>query len=159
MRRQGLQARCKGRFRPRTTDSRHGGPIAPHLLLGAAPPTRPNQVWVTDITYIQTTEGWRYLSATLDLCTRKIIAWNLYDTMETILCTTTLQRALEASRPDTHALIYHCLTRPLLVRPAGCLAAGYLAPLGSDRGVQYASMEFRYQLTLSGITQSMSRGV
>ena len=42
MRRQGLQARCKGRFRPRTTDSRHGGPLAPHLLLGAAPPTRPN---------------------------------------------------------------------------------------------------------------------
>ena len=134
MRQRGLKARQKGRFRPKTTDSRHGGPIAPNLLLNAAPPTLPNKVWVTDVTYIETTNGWRYLSATLDLCTRKIVAWNILDTLETSLCTATLQTALERERPDTHALIHH-----------------------SDRGVQYASLEFRSQLTLSRITQSMSR--
>ena len=74
------------------------------------------------------------MSATLDLCTRKIVAWNILETLETSLCTTTLQMALERERPDTHALIHH-----------------------SDRGVQYASLEFRSQLALSRITQSMSR--
>lgn len=134
MRQRRLQARRKGRFRPKTTDSRHGGPIAPNLLRDAPVPTVPNKVWVTDITYIETTEGWRFLSATLDLCTRKIVAWNLLESLETSLCTTTLQLALERERPDTHALIHH-----------------------SDRGVQYASAEFRSQLALSRITQSMSR--
>jgi putative transposase len=134
MARRKLKALQKGRYRPKTTDSRHGGPIAPNLLQTAPLPTRPNQVWVTDVTYIQTTAGWRYLSATLDLCTRKITAWNLFDTLETTLCTTTLQLALEAERPNTHALILH-----------------------SDRGVQYASLEFRSQCALSRITQSMSR--
>jgi len=129
-----LKALQKGRYRPKTTDSRHGVPIAPNLLQKALLPTRPNQVWVTDVTYIETTAGWRYLSATLDLCSRKIVAWNLFDTLETILCTTTLQLALEAERPNTHTLIYH-----------------------SDRGVQYASRKFRSQLALSQITQSMSR--
>lgn len=129
-----LRAFQKGRYRPKTTDSRHGGPIAPNLLQKAPPPNRPHQVWVTDVTYIETTAGWRYLSATLDLCTRKIVAWNLFDSLETTLCTTTLQLALEAERPDTHSLIYH-----------------------SDRGVQYASLEFRSQLAISRITQSMSR--
>ena len=134
MRQRGLKARQKGRFRPKTTDRRHGGPLAPNVLRDAPAPTLPNKVWVTDITSIETTEGWRYLSATLDLCTRKIVAWNILDTLETSLCTTTLQLALERERPDTHALIHH-----------------------SDRGVQYASLEFRSQLALSGITQSRSR--
>jgi len=129
-----LRAFQKGRYRPKTTDSRHGGPIAPNLLQKVPLPSRSNQVWVTDVTYIETTAGWRYLSATLDLCTRKIVAWNLFDSLETSLCTTTLQLALEAERPDTHSLIYH-----------------------SDRGVQYASLEFRSQLAISRITQSMSR--
>ena len=134
MARRKLAAIQKGRRRPKTTDSRHGGPIAPNLLQKAPLPARPNQVWVTDVTYIETTAGWRYLSATLDLCTRKIVAWNLFDSLETSLCTTTLRLALEAERPDTHALILH-----------------------SDRGAQYASIEFRSQLALSRITQSMSR--
>lgn len=134
MRERRLAARQKGRFRPKTTDSRHGGPLAPNLLREAPAPAVPNNVWVTDITYIETTEGWRYLSATLDLCTRKIVAWNLLENLGTILCLTTLQLALERERPQTHALIHH-----------------------SDRGVQYASVEFRSQLELSRITQSMSR--
>jgi putative transposase len=132
MARRQLQALQKGRYRPKTTDSRHGGPIAPNLLQEAAPPTRPNQTWVSDVTYIETTEGWRYLSATLDLCTRKIVAWNLCDTLATTLCTTTLQLALEQQRPDTLSLIYH-----------------------SDRGIQYASLEFRSQLACSQITQRL----
>jgi putative transposase len=134
MRTKRLQGRQKGRFRPKTTDSRHGGPIAPNLLLDASKPTAANQIWVTDVTYIMTTEGWRYLSATLDLCTRKVLAWNIADTLETSLCTTTLQKALEQECPAAHRLIHH-----------------------SDRGVQYASFELRSQLALSKIKQSMSR--
>lgn len=134
MRQRRLNARRKGRFRPRTTNSRHGGHIAPNLLLDTPNPLTPNKTWVTDITYIQTTAGWRYLSATLDLCTRKILAWKLLDTLDTTLCTATLQLALERERPDTHTLIHH-----------------------SDRGVQYASFEFRSLLALSRIAQSMSR--
>ena len=134
MRQQQLRARQKGRFRPRTTDSRHGGPIAPNLLQQTPAPTRPNQVWVSDVTYLETTEGWRYLSATLDLCTRKVLAWTVADTLATTLCTSTLQQALEKERPHTPTLIHH-----------------------SDRGVQYASHEFRHQLALSQLTPSMSR--
>jgi putative transposase len=134
MRGQKIKGRQKGRFRPKTTDSQHDGPIAPNLLLDAAKPARPNVVWITDITYIETTEGWRYLSATLDLCTRKVLAWAIADNLETSLCSTTLQQALECERPQTHRLIHH-----------------------SDRGIQYASKAFRKQLLLSGITQSMSR--
>jgi transposase InsO family protein len=129
-----LKARQKGRFRPQTTNSQHKGPIAPNLLLEQAAPTKPNEVWVTDITYIQTTEGWIYLSATLDLYTRRAIAWQLSESLATPLCSGTLQKALESERPETTSLIHH-----------------------SDRGVQYASIEFRHQLDLSRITQSMSR--
>jgi putative transposase len=129
-----LTARRKGRYRPKTTDSKHNNPIAPNHLLSLGAPTRPNQVWVTDITYIETTTGWIYLSATLDLFTRKIIAWQLSESLATSFCSRTLQKALESQRPATHSLITH-----------------------SDRGVQYTSQEYRALLELSQITQSMSR--
>ena len=105
MARRKLKALQKGRYRPKTIVSRHGEPIAPHLLQKAPLPTRPKQVWVTDVTYIETTAGWRYLSAILDLCTRKITAWNLFDTLETTHCTNhpaTRSRSRTAQQPRPH---------------------------------------------------------
>ncbi len=63
----GLCGRQKGRYRVRTTDSNHNHPIAPNRLAEAPEPTAPNQIWVADITYIETRQGWLYLAAILDL--------------------------------------------------------------------------------------------
>ena len=74
MRGAGLRAKQKRRFRPCTTDSRHLCPIAPnHLAAQVDPPTRVNEVWQVDITYIATQEGWLYLAGVLDACSRKIV--------------------------------------------------------------------------------------
>jgi putative transposase len=81
----GIKARSKRAFRPRTTDSNHDHPIAPNRLKGDPAPTAPNQVWVADITYIRTLEGWIYLAAVIDLFSRKIVGWSLAQTMETSL--------------------------------------------------------------------------
>ena len=82
MRGAGLRAKQKRRFRPRTTDSRHLCPIAPnHLATRVEPPSRPNEVWQVDITYIATHEGWLYLAGVLDACRRKIVGLVTADTM------------------------------------------------------------------------------
>ena len=79
-----LRAAQKRRFRPRTTDSRHLCPIAPnHLGERQEPPTRPGEVWQTDITYVATKEGWLYVAGVLDACSRKIVGWAADDTMPT----------------------------------------------------------------------------
>ena len=76
MRAQDLQARRRRRFVPQTTDSRHDQPIAPNLLARRpAPPSRPDDVWVTDFTYIPTAEGWLYLGVVLDLYSRRVVGW------------------------------------------------------------------------------------
>ena len=76
MRKAGLRARQKRRFRPRTTDSRHLCPIAPnHLAERPEPPTRPGEVWQADITYVATKEGWLYVAGVLDACSRRIVGW------------------------------------------------------------------------------------
>ena len=67
MRAQGLRGRKTHRRRPRTTDSRHAQPVAANLLAKRPAPTGPNQCWLTNITYLQTAEGWLYLAAILDL--------------------------------------------------------------------------------------------
>jgi len=77
MRQHGLCGRQKRRYRPQTTDSNHDQPIAPNLLALAPAPTAPDQLWVADITYVQTDEGWLYLAAILDLFSRKIVGWAL----------------------------------------------------------------------------------
>ena len=100
MRLAGLRAKQKRRFRPRTTDSRHLCPIAPnHLAERATPPTRPNEVWQADITYVATKEGWLYLAGVLDACSRKIVGWAADDAMPTALVARAFERAVRSQRP------------------------------------------------------------
>lgn len=133
MREQQLAGRSRQRRQPRTTDSRHGGPIAKNLLRQQPPATHVNQIWVTDITYLRTDEGWLYVAALLDLYSRRIVGWACGERLDATLCTTALHRALQQRRP-----------------PAGLLHH-------SDRGVQYASAEYRAALAQAGLTRSMSR--
>jgi putative transposase len=117
----------------RTTDSRHDLPIAPNLLDRNFLSAAPNRIWLADITYIETGEGWLYLATVMDLYSRKIVGWAMRDHMRTELPLAALQMAVAAQRPGA-GLIHH-----------------------SDRGVQYASQEYRLALTTGGITASMSR--
>ena len=133
MRQARLVGRCRKRRQPRTTDSRHGGPIAANLLREKPVLTRIDQIWVTDITYIPTEEGFLYVAALLDLHSRRIVGWACGDNLETTLCTKALKSALRHRRPSAE-LIHH-----------------------SDRGVQYASLEYRESLVKAGLTRSMSR--
>ena len=81
MRHHGIRAITARRFRTCTTDSRHDWPIAPNRLNQNFAADRPNQVWLADITYVPTSEGWLYLAVVLDLFTRKIVGWAMRDHM------------------------------------------------------------------------------
>lgn len=133
MRELGLQGRQKGRFRAVTTDSNHDLPIAPNHLAQTAPPTGPNQKWVGDITYIETQEGWLYLAAVMDLYSRRIVGWAMSDRIDTALVLLAWNMACTHRQPPRE-LLFH-----------------------SDRGVQYASAEFRQHLRSAGAIASMSR--
>lgn len=128
----GLVAKGKRKFR-HTTDSNHNLPVSPNLLKQDFTTSKPNEVWVTDITYIRTREGWVYLCVFLDLYSRIIVGYAMEEHMRTSLVTTALQRALWRRRPPSGLAIH------------------------SDRGSQYASIEFRAMLMEHGIVQSMSR--
>lgn len=132
MRDKGLVARRRKRFR-RTTDSNHRFPIAENLLARNFATPAPNQVWVTDLTYIWTREGWLYLSAILDLYSRAVVGWAMSDRIDTELCLTALAMAARTRRPPA-GLVHH-----------------------SDRGSQYASHEYRQALAHHGMICSMSR--
>ena len=129
----GLCGRQKGRYRVQTTDSNHDQPIAPNRLAEAPKATAPNQVWVADITYIQTQEGWLYLAAILDLYSRKIVGWAMSPRIDTPLVLKALAMALLHRQPPAQ-LLFH-----------------------SDRGVQYASADYRQALADAGLVASMSR--
>jgi putative transposase len=133
MQAEGLQGLCARRFVPRTTQSDHDQPIAPNRLAAQASPTGPNQTWVTDLTYVRTAEGWLYVAVMLDLWSRCVVGWATGETLHARLATRALQMAVAHRRP-----------------PAGGLHH-------SDRGVQYASGEYRAELTAAGLTASMSR--
>ena len=134
MRQEGLAARPKRPARVVTTDSNHADPIAPNRLSrqfdvnGAAI----NRVWVGDITYIPTREGFLYLATVLDLGSRRCVGWAMRDTMETELVVSALRMAREWRRPPA-GLIFH-----------------------SDQGSQYASHEYRSELAAHGMLASMS---
>jgi len=128
-----LCGRPKGRYRVKTTDSNHDQPIAPNRLAEAPKATAPNQLWVADITYIQTLEGWLYLAAILDLYSRKIVGWAMSNRIDTPLVLKALGMALLHRHPPRELLLH------------------------SDRGVQYASAEYRQALAQAGLVASMSR--
>ena len=133
MRHAGLRGLAALPRRTRTTDSRHGYPIAPNRLCRTFTAAGPNQVWLADLTYIPTGEGWLYLAAVLDLHTRKIVGWSMRETLHTEIATEALTMAIDRQRPAP-GLIHH-----------------------SDRGIQYAAETYRQTLARSGITPSMSR--
>lgn len=128
-----LYGRLRRRFRPRTTESHHGGPIAPNLLTQQNAPTGTDAVWITDLTCVETAEGWLYVSAILDRFSRRVVGWAFGATLDTALPLAALNMALRHRRPR-HGLIHH-----------------------SDRGCQYASSQYREQLHRHGLHPSMSR--
>ena len=133
MRDMGLCARRSRRPVPRTTDSRHDHPIAPNRLARNFAADRPDQVWLADVSYIATDEGWLYLAAVKDMATREIVGWSMADHLKTGLCIDALVMALQR-HPPSPGLTHH-----------------------SDRGVQYAAEPYRAVLARHGIVQSMSR--
>jgi transposase InsO family protein len=89
-----------------TTDSRHDWPIAPNRLNQNFAADRPNQVWLADITYVPTSEGWLYLAVVLDLFTRKIVGWAMRDHMRAELTIAALTMAIQRQKPPP-GLIHH----------------------------------------------------
>jgi putative transposase len=98
MRQEGLRARSRRRYRI-TTDSRHSHPIAGNLLDRRFSVDRANQVWVSDITYLWTPEGFVYLAAVLDLYSRRVVGWSLGNRLDQDLPLRALRQALEHRRP------------------------------------------------------------
>jgi putative transposase len=116
-----------------TTDSAHRLPVADNLLAQTFTATRPNETWVTDITYIATAEGWLYLAGIKDLYTCEVVGYAMAARMTTALVSHALVRAVKAKRPRP-GLIHH-----------------------SDRGSQYCAQDYQDQLRQFGLTPSMSR--
>ena len=132
MRKQRIRAKTKRKFVPRTTDSRHGQPLAENVLDRQFDAELPNHKWVVDITYIPTDEGWLYLAGVLDLCSRKIVGWSMADHLRAELPGDALSMAIARRCPDA-GLLHH-----------------------SDRGVQYACDDYRQLLSSQGMELSMS---
>jgi putative transposase len=118
---------------PVTTDSRHGYAVAPNLLARQFDVAQPDTVWVGDITYVWTAEGWEYLAVLLDLQSRKVVGWAMQSRMDAALVQAALGMALGRRRPSA-GLIHH-----------------------SDRGSQYACHAYQNLLAEHGICCSMSR--
>jgi len=132
MREAGLKPIWRRKF-VHTTDSKHDFPVAENLLNQQFQVDQPNRVWVADLTYIRTRQGWLYLAAVMDLYSRKIVGWSTAASMPTALVRSALQIALQQRQP-----------------PQGLL-------LHSDRGSQYASGAYQDLLREHGIQCSMSR--
>ena len=131
MRENGLKARQKTRFK-KTTDSDHGGMVAPNVLGQDFSAEGPDQKWGVDISYVWTAEGWLYLAIVLDLFSRRIVGWSLSDRMKRGLAMDALQRAIDLRKPPP-GLIHH-----------------------SDRGSQYCSADYRRVVQSQGFIASMS---
>lgn len=131
LRRQGLRAKAARKFKA-TTNSKHSLPVAENLLQQDFTAQQPNQVWVGDITYIDTDEGWLYLAVVLDLCSRKVVGWSMSERMTAKLVCDALRMALFRRK-----------------RPRGVI-------MHTDRGSQYCSREHRAMLKAHGLVASMS---
>jgi putative transposase len=133
MREKNLCGRQQRRYRVQTTDSRHDEPIAPNHLAQAPKAAQPNQIWVADITYIKTGQNWLYLAAILDLYSRRIVGWAMSERIDSALVLSALGMARLHRNPPAQ-LLFH-----------------------SDRGVQYASGDYRQALAQAQFIASMSR--
>jgi len=132
MKKLGLACIQKRRFKVQTTNSNHNFMIAPNLLKQDFYVSKENQVYVGDITYIATHEGWFYLATVIDLYSRRIVGWSMDDRMRTSLVNDALFMAVKQRNPQK-GLIYH-----------------------TDRGSQYASDAHKKLLQQFGFIQSMS---
>ena len=132
MRSEGMRARPRKPFRPKTTRTDHAAHPSPNLLAAASPPRRPGTHLVSDITYIPTREGWLYLALVIDLFSRSILGWKLSDSLQAEVVTGALQDALAT----------------------GLIVQGAL--FHSDRGCQYSASQTRQLLARHGLCQSMS---
>jgi len=133
MRHHGIRAIMARPRRVRTTDSHHDFPIAPNLLDRNFTASAPNRIWLADITYVETGQGWLYLATVMDLYSRRIVGWAMQDHLRAELPLAALRMAISAKRPGA-GLIHH-----------------------SDRGVQYASADYRKMMQSAGFKVSMSR--
>ncbi|ACL75837.1 Integrase catalytic region [Ruminiclostridium cellulolyticum H10] len=132
MKENNIAAKTRKKFKA-TTNSNHNYPVADNILNQDFTAYKPNQIWVADITYIPTDEGWLYLAAIIDLYNRKVVGWAMDSTMTKQLCIDALKQAIGRQR-HPKGVIHH-----------------------SDRGVQYASKEYQKVLNSNGFTASMSR--
>jgi transposase InsO family protein len=132
MRQHGLVAKQRRKFRA-TTNSAHHQPVAANVLDRQFTPTAQNQVWVSDITYVPTGEGWLYLATVMDLAFRGIVGWAMGTRIDGALVSNALRHALTQRQPAP-----------------GCLHH-------SDRGSQYASTAYQAVLAQHGLIPSMSR--
>lgn len=128
----GLTVKMKRKFKVTTTDSNHNHTISPNRLQRDFRTNVANEVYVGDITYIRTQQGWLYLAVVIDLYSRKIVGWSMDDNMGTALVNNALKMALHTRKPPSN-LIWH-----------------------TDRGSQYASDSHRALLAKHNIPQSMS---
>ena len=131
MKKYGLIAKAAKKFVV-TTDSKHTLPISENLLKRCFSPSAPNAVWGTDITYIQTEFGWRYLAVVIDLFDRAVVGWEVADNMKKELVVSALKKAVKRRKP-TKGLVVH-----------------------SDRGSQYCSYAYQELLAKNGFRSSMS---
>jgi putative transposase len=132
MRVSGIRSKHRRKFRV-TTRSKHRRPVAPNLLAREFSPSAPNRVWVGDITYVWTAEGWLYLAILIDLYSRVVVGWSMSTRITDDLTLSALRMALKRRRPDA-GLLHH-----------------------SDQGGQYSSNDYRQLLIGHKITASMSR--
>lgn len=131
MREHGIRPKTKRKFRV-TTDSKHDLPIAPNVLGRQFQVEEQHEVWVSDITYIPTAQGWLYLCVFIDLYSRMVVGWSMASHMQAELVTDAFNMAID--RTDSAPIVVH-----------------------SDRGTQYASDLFRIELAKHDCIQSMSR--
>lgn len=132
MRKNGIEARIFKKHK-NTTMSDHNRKRSENILNREFNREKPNEVWTSDITYISTEEGWLYLAAVLDICSRRVIGWQLDKRINSNLVEKALENAL-MDRKVEDGIIFH-----------------------SDQGIQYASDNFRKMLKENGFIQSMSR--
>jgi len=133
MREHGIQARCRRKFRAQTTDSKHDRPVAPNRLNQEFEAKKLNTVWLTDFTYLPSKEGFTYLCTVQDLCSRRIVGWATSRKIDAALALDALNQAIAVRDPQA-GLIVH-----------------------SDRGSQFASLEYQNRLSRCQFLQSNSR--